>query len=231
MKLSIVSHYYNNLPAVRRVISSFADMERRHPGQFDFVLVDDHSSDLVPEDEFAKVQNLRVFRIREDVAWNMPAARNIGVFEAACDKILLIDVDHIVNPEHTTELLALAERMSELDKYVFRRFATSGTDRQEVRYHLNSFLMTKAGFEKAGGFEELFSGHYGCEDKYFAVCCRSKGMIEKKTTEVELLVERGLHTPHLNRDKTLNLEILNSLMSEGHFRAKKVLAYPYDRVV
>ena len=48
--------------------------------------------------------NLTWIRIREDIAWNQPGARNLGAVYAKSDKILITDLDHEF-PEATLRAL------------------------------------------------------------------------------------------------------------------------------
>lgn len=224
MRLSIVSHYYGNAAAVELMLSSFRGLAAAKPGAFDFVLVDDHSHESISPQSFEGVEGLRVFRIVEDVRWNMPAARNIGVHEARCEKILLMDIDHIIDPSSADTLLSDAEKLKPGQIGSFRRMKKSERVWMEVDPHINSFMIHKADFLAVGGYEEQFSGNYGHEDKFFKVCCRRNGIDESIVLDTVFFV-RGARTPHLDRDKSVNTEILNLLLESKVTKAQKTMAY------
>jgi glycosyltransferase involved in cell wall biosynthesis len=230
LKLSVVSHYYNNASSVEKALQSYRDMASAHPGAFEFILVDDHSHEPMDPKIFEGLENLRVFRITADVAWNMPAARNIGVHEAASDKVLLLDIDHVVEPGGVEGLLADAERLS-LGK--IGHFQRMKRDRKlggwrQIEPHINSFMIHKSDFLRAGGFEERFSGNYGAEDKYFQVCCRRSGITDV-VFDTKLLVS-GSATENLDRDKSVNTVILEDLLERRVYKAEKFMTYSYSRI-
>ncbi|MEH3144328.1 MAG: glycosyltransferase family A protein [Methylobacterium frigidaeris] len=231
MKLSIVSHFYNNEESVSKAVESYREMSRLHPETFDFVLVDDHSHDAIDANLFSDVENLRVFRIIEDVAWNMPAARNIGVQEAFCDKIVLMDIDHLVDPTQIGNLLSDAERLKVGQIGQFRRrkrVKNSDHEWIEIASHINSFMIHKSDFIRVGGYEENFSGNYGHEDKFFKVCCRRCNMTEI-AFDTTLLVQ-GRATQQLDRDKSVNTTKLENLLRNQTWRAERYLTYKWEMI-
>ncbi|NKX45336.1 glycosyltransferase family 2 protein [Roseicyclus persicicus] len=228
MQLSIVSHYYNNVSAVEKMIASFAQMERDFPDYFDFVLVDDHSHKPVPLNMFEGLRNLRVFRIKEDVAWNMPAARNIGVHEARCEKIVLLDIDHGFHRDDTRSLMLDAERLQQNEIGHFPRMKKEKGGWVEINPHINSFLICRSDFMRVGGYDESFSGSYGCEDKFFQVCCRKNGIKRKLMSTMAFVVASA--TQDLDRDKSINQTILERLMSKPVPRAEKFMTYSWEKI-
>ena len=221
MRLSVVSHFYNNASAVEAMLASFRNMSRVSPGAFDFILVDDHSHEAVDPTLFEGIENLRVFRIVEDVAWNMPAARNIGVYEARCEKILLMDIDHVVDPTQVDNLLSDADRLGIGKLGYFKRKKRVNDGLTELASHINSFIIHGSDFLKSGGYEEDFSGHYGHEDKFFRICCRRNG-IKEVPLETTLIVKDSA-TRNLDRDKSFNTVILNRLIEEGATKPTKYM--------
>lgn len=228
MKLSIVSHYYGNAPAVELMLSSFRGLAAARPGAFDFVLVDDHSHEPIDTKRFEGIEGLRVFCIVEDVRWNMPAARNIGVHEALCGKILLMDIDHIVDPSLVDVLLDDAEGLSPGEIGSFPRMKRANGGWKQVDPHINSFMLHKSDFLAMGGYEEQFSGNYGHEDKFFKVCSRRHGLVSTMLKTV--LFVRGSATPELDRDKSVNTVILNRLLDSKASKAQKTMTYNWERI-
>lgn len=231
MKISIVSHYYNSPGFIFPFLDMLRALSVSYPGVVDSVLVDDHSHELVDPDHFRGIENLRVFRIDEDVAWNMPGARNIGVKEALCEKILLLDADHVVGPESFSKLLSDAEQLKRGQIGQFRRKKRTGSSPEEwvdVPSHINSFLIHKSDFLAVGGYDESFSGNYGHEDKFFKVCCR-----RHEIREIQLntpLLAQGHHTPKLDRDKSINRAILDKYLSGNVNVSQKSLSYHWHKI-
>lgn len=231
MPLSIISHYYNNSASVEKAVAAYREISRLHPEMFEFVLIDDHSHEPISQDLFEGIPSLRVFRILEDVAWNMPAARNIGVSEARFNKLLIMDIDHMVDLSRFDLFLSDVEALKIGEIARFRRKRRSLTNQNEwieIRSHMNSFLIHKSDFVDVGGYEEEFSGHYGQEDKFFTACCRKNGIAEVMLDSY--LVLQGKATSNLVRDKTVNADKLDSILKEKTFRASKYLTYKWTQI-
>lgn len=211
------------------MVKTFAEMDEEFPDEFDFVLVDDHSHEPVPLSVFENVRNLRVFRIVEDVAWNMPAARNIGVAEALCEKIVILDIDHGFASRDARSLLLDAEGLAsgELGHFPRMKMDKSG-QWVEIDHHINSFLICKSDFIRIGGYDESFSGHYGCEDKFFQACCRRNGITRKLMSTRTFVV--GGSTRNLDRDKSVNLAILERLMKKLIPKAERFMTYKWESI-
>jgi hypothetical protein len=158
----------------------------------------------------------------------MPAARNIGVHEARCEKIVLLDIDHGFRSDDTQSLMLDAERLAPSEIGHFPRMKKEGGEWIEIRPHINSFLICKSDYMRIGGYEESFSGHYGCEDKFFQVCCRKNG-IRHKLMSTHTFVVAGA-TQNLDRDKSVNQAVLDRLMENPLPRAEKFMTYGWERV-
>ncbi len=229
-RVSIVTHFYNNPYCLDRMLRSFEGLAQAHPGAIEFIIVDDHSDPAPDPAIYDGIPDLRVFRLLDDVAWNMPGARNIGVHEAQSDMILLMDIDHIIDPQHNDRLLTLVDTFEPRTVATFGRIWRKPSGRTKRKPgHINSFLIRKSDYLSVGGFEELFSGHYGHEDKYFKVCCRRNG-IKETELELDLLIEPGTFTKVLDRDRSHNDTILKDLLQGGVFKAQKTLSFPYERI-
>ncbi len=110
---------------------------------------------------------VRVFRIDVDIRWNQDAARNIGAFEAEASWLLLTDIDHLVPPK--TLVWLLSSTLGKKTVYRFQRMTLEamGKDRvTEYKPHPNSWLMTREMYNRIGGYDERFAGHYGTDAEF-----------------------------------------------------------------
>ena len=86
--------------------------------------------------------------------------------------ILFTDIDHIL----TNSVLDAAEEMSEEHPMIhFRRHYGEldetgkliNINPEELKPHMNTFVISKERFEALGGYDESFCGKYGGDDKDF----------------------------------------------------------------
>lgn len=183
--VTIVLPYYNQPEMLRWQLTnwlSYADTSC-----FEFIVVDDGSEvrplQAVRGDnrlqEHLKELPLRIFRIDEDIPWNRGEARNIGWKEARTDWIFQMDADHVLGETCAAELLEWF-KCSDIPNpdpahwYRFRRFRVGAADHTrnkdaiprhekygEIKPHIDSYLCTKAMYERAGGYNLAFSGCLG----------------------------------------------------------------------
>jgi len=124
------------------------------------IVVDDCSPDPAWAEDLGLP--MRLYRMQKDIAWNQDACRNLAVKEAETDWVLMTDMDHIV-PEQTWRRVITGS----LDPNTAFRFArVSMPKRDAYKPHPNSWLMTTAVFEKAGGYDERFAGYYGTDGDF-----------------------------------------------------------------
>jgi hypothetical protein len=164
IKLSYITHFYFN----QGDTSTLTDLLRRYAeypadilDHLQFVLVDDGSPAKVEIPEDLNL-NVLLLRINEDIPWNQPGARNLGVTCARSDKIVLTDLDHEFPAETLREMIR--RKNPGRTMYKVRRYDTSGRRRST---HSNTFFMSRGRFMKLYGYDEEFSGHYGCDDTTF----------------------------------------------------------------
>jgi hypothetical protein len=105
---------------------------------------------------------LEVYRIGVDIPWNQDAARNIGVEHAANDWLLLTDMDHEV-PEATWRGLIFGDVTK---GWVYRFSRVSAPSMEAYKPHPNSWFITKAIWDKCGGYDERFAGFYGTDGDF-----------------------------------------------------------------
>lgn len=113
--------------------------------------------DCYPE-PLGPLDGMKVYRIIDDIKWNQPGARNLGV-HVSNGWIINVDIDHLVTKE----------MVEEMRKYVWQRGHIYFLGREDDDMLHNFFLVHKDDFEHAGGWDEDFSGHWGYDDYYFGI--------------------------------------------------------------
>lgn len=220
-----------SLDALLRIYSGYPPevIER-----IEFVIVDDASP--IPVQIPADIDlNLRLLRIREDIAWNQGGARNLGVLYSRCDKILATDLDHLFSAATLAHILALPRLGRRM--YRFRRKGQGG---ELIKPHPNSFVMSRGRFLELFGVDEEFSGHYGCEDGMFWRWQRYNGtrfsFFPQRYASQLRDYDRKRSDHSLDRDATYNIEMKHRKIREweiwgargGHSR--RFLEFTWDLV-
>lgn len=202
------------------------------------LIVDDGSPVKFDPELLKKIRvplNLTFLRIKEDIPWNQGGARNLGVVYAPSEKILLTDLDHYFT-ESALEVL-LRQKVPRKVIYKMARYRQG----KLIRCHPNTFLLCRSRFLELFGYDEEFSGNYGCDDEMFTYWQYMIGTRFRwlpKSCAVHLRdfdVETETHT--LVRDRARNLELLAERRAalrdhgpdSGHSR--KFLAFTWDTVV
>lgn len=231
MTITVVANVYNNQSALEVFIKKMKPIQSAAPGRFEFVIVDDHSHDAIDLDVFDGLTDVRVYRVTEDVRWNMPGARNIGALEARRRCILFLDIDHIIPLDQVETLLSDAEGLAPGRRLTPIRHRASGSRAgEELKPNINCFLINRSDFFLAGGYEEDFAGHYGQEDKYFRYCCRRNG-VEDQAAKFTLGLMSNSSTRGLDRDKARNEVILDVLVDRHIVRARRAFSYGYTQLL
>jgi hypothetical protein len=172
-EFTLVVPYYRQPVMLRHQIEAWEE----YPPEARILLVDDGSPEPAREvvEECASpglLERLTLYRIGVDIPWNRGGARNLGALVAETDWIVHVDIDHVLPA-------ALARRLVDFDAdprrwYRFERFRVGRADETrrkdkiaddvefgKIHPHIDSYLITRALFWEAGGYNEDFSGCLG----------------------------------------------------------------------
>jgi hypothetical protein len=187
MMLSLVMPYYMNPDMLALQFATWAEWSDKAKAQIEIVIVDASSPQPAVEVERPDgLPELRIFRVAEDRPWAQHAARNIGANEATAPWLLLTDMDHVLTAEYADALL---KRLGQLDAntayFLHRIEADTGlptvSDAGDMKPHPNSFVMSKALYWRAGGYDEDYCGVYGTDglfkSRLFAIA--ERGFLKK----------------------------------------------------
>ena len=97
----------------------------------------------------------------------------------------------------------------------------------DVEPHINSFLITRQGFFKAGGYDEDFSGHYGFEDVAFRMMWRKHVGTEVLLTDIAF-EQIAFRTSGLDRDLQRNQALIAQRAAAGLPKPKGMLRFAWS---
>jgi len=225
--LTIITHVYNAQAGLDHQIALWRQLDAELRARLEFVVIDDFSDPPLTVDRSAELPalNLRLLRVQDDIDWNMPGCRNLAAVQARSDWLLFFDIDNVLSPEDMAKVVVALPRLDRTLRYVFRRTL----DGQEVEPHLNSFLVSRWGFLRAGGYDEDFCGHYGYEDVLFRNMWRKHVGSEVLLTDVAF-DQLGWKTAGLDRDPSRNQTLLHTLAAQGFPKPKGMLRFAWAEV-
>ncbi|MAS96514.1 MAG: glycosyl transferase [Verrucomicrobiales bacterium] len=202
----VVNCYFDKeSAALDDLLNLYASYDPMLLDRLQLVIVDDGSPLKITPEKLPL--NLAFLRIMENIPWNQGGARNLGVVYAPSEKIIMTDLDHYFTE---SALFGMLDRkVPRKVIYKMPRYR----EEQLVRHHPNTFLLCRSRFLELFGYDEEFSGNYGCDDAMFVNWQYMMGtsfrwLPEKCAVRLrDFDVERETHS--LVRDREQNLELLN----------------------
>ena len=146
---NIVTCYFNEELLLKKQEKLWEGLPNR------IIVIDDHSTEVVKT-------KYEAYRVDDDIAWNQPGARNLGLTVADDGWVLLHDIDHYFKTEDLKALMDMPKKQGYI--YIFHRTTFTGVG-QSTTY--STLLLEKKTYWDIGGFNENFSGHYGYDDVNF----------------------------------------------------------------
>lgn len=104
-----------------------------------------------------------IYRMQEDIPWNQDACRNLCVYQAKTDWVLLTDMDHVPSGKLLRRIVE-DDDLFDSHVYTFRR--VNAPDHDLYKPHPNSWFMTRVMYNKVGGYDERFRGFYGTDGMF-----------------------------------------------------------------
>lgn len=135
---------------------------------FRAVIVDDGSpgdpaiEHLTPDS--LPLTSIELYRIKQNIPWNVGGARNLGMDRAPDGWCLLTDIDHLLEKAAAIELLNC---LALFEAAEFGTFARRWADGRKLHSHPNSFLLQRSLYWKVGGCDEDWSGWWGAGEQVF----------------------------------------------------------------
>lgn len=208
IKLTYITHFYCDEPekieSINELLENYASYPSEILDQTHFVIVDDGSPISYEPRHFNL--NLTWLRITDDIPWNNPGARNLGVTYAKSENILITDSDHALPPKTMSYLIGRPDCGKSF--YKFKRMTPSGKLRAA---HSNLFFMARSRFMRFFGYDEEFCGHYAHDDMWFVKFQKWNGSLQRHIPSRYHAYHRkvkGLtHNHSLIRDLSTNEEL------------------------
>jgi hypothetical protein len=219
-RLTIITHVYNAQGPVAQQLALWQQYDPALLAELEFIVIDDHSDELLQVDPGPL--KLRLIRVEDDIDWNMPGCRNLAATLAASEWLLFFDVDNVASEASVRKILLALPRLDARRLHVFRRVQ----DGVDVEPHINSFLISRQGFWRAGGYDEDFSGHYGFEDVAFRMMWRKHVGTEVLLTDIAF-EQIAFRTSGLDRDTARNQLLIQARAAAGMPKPRGMLRFAW----
>lgn len=159
-KLSLVMAYYRAPLMLKRHTETWGLYSEYVKKRLRVILVDDGSPEPITPPAVKGVE-VHVFRIKQNIPWNMDGARNLAMFHCPDKFALMTDMDHLLEPGEAEKLI----RNPWLRGYFYypSRVDIHGN---EQKRHPNSFVLAVEDFWRIGGYDEDFAGYYGSDANF-----------------------------------------------------------------
>ena len=156
-KITLSLSYFNDFKYLHQHLENWKD----YSNLVKFQIIDDCSSEkLIDKIDKTLVNSLdiSIYRVRDDIKWNIPGVRNLGATVCSTEWILFCDMDQYFLK---SDILKLDQRISNpnFDKNKFYSFSRIGLEKTA-----GTMLISKDSFWKSGGYDEDMIGNYGYND-------------------------------------------------------------------
>lgn len=238
--VTLILPYYDNAGMLREQQRQWRALSEDIRAALHIVVVDDGSptspaAKAVDPDTRGALASFRLFRTQVDVRWNWIFCRNLGVYQAATEWVLMTDMDHVVPLE--TWRRVMRGKLNPL--YAYRLSRVVAPTMAPLHPHPNTWLMTRHMFgERIGGYDERFSGVYGSDGHFHS-------RVEEWAKHVELLPEVAIvypesviadactttYTRKEPFDRDQRKVIKDAIRALGTSYAPLRLTFPWERVL
>ena len=205
-RLTINLSYYGEYETLLRHLDIWRQANTITP-LIKFNIIDDGASiSLIPKkDEIQAygIKNLSVFRIIEDIPWNIPGARNLAITVSSTSWILFQDMDQYFNLAALSQLQKLSLGTKNGAVYTFAR--------SNGRFTAGTMLARKEDLIRVHMHDEDTVGNYGYNDQLLRGKLFRQGIVEYQLQDI--LCEE-FRTPLTgDRNTSINEEKYYSILS------------------
>jgi len=157
--LSVIATTYGQ----PKTLDAWLDQMHRWPtDSVQVVIIDDCGDPRAFKEPNYRVRNLVLLRVDEDIPWNQPGARNLGIAHAKAPVLLIVDGDMELAEEMAPSFLEAACGLTP-GKVIIPSIRYQM--RNEINnVHAHNYLIRKDDMAQLGGYDEDYCGHYGWED-------------------------------------------------------------------
>ena len=205
--------YYNQDKMLDKQIENWNSYSDDIRDQVKFILVDDCSMQNSTEGfDFSECGvDLDVYRVLDDVYFNVPGAVNLGADKTETEWFIKQDMDTIIPEETMSKLLELIE--SDPEKTIYKFYRTNGTEISNAnKITPGQFMIRKNDFWSIGAWDEDFCEDYGMNDPAFFWRASQDNYTVIEGYDLHVTID-GDGESDIERDCSVNSELLDQKKS------------------
>ena len=231
--------YYNQTEVLRRHVLCWKSWPHALLEKFSFCIVDDASKlkavEVLSDLDLGKL-DLSIYRVQEDLKYNIAGVRNLAAEECKTEWMLITDMDTLVSEELAHQLLPLSRSKPTAWSRLMRKGVCYKFNRRVLgdpahvknnQLHPAVCLIRKEDYWKVGGCDEDLVGHYGQTDPVFWY--RAKGklkVIPKQKLYLDYIPEGE---SDIERDTSHNAKLFEDKKKTGNWSTDFV-RFKWERV-
>jgi len=167
--ITLLHPYYDHRAMLNYQLAEWNSWSNDNKKYTQIILIDDCSKVHPFDPKKHNINcNLDVYKIADDILWNVSGARNLGFKLAETSWVIAMDMDLILENKELNKI----RKLDFSDKYkIYFPNRKRITGKHEVERkeppHCNSYIINKEIFWEVGGYDEDFAGGWGSEDSFF----------------------------------------------------------------
>lgn len=227
--LTIIMAYYENHTMLQKQLHMMRSYDRKILKNLHYIVVDDGSPKAPARIDSEAPCQLSIYRVGVDVRWNQDACRNIGAHHATTDWLLLTDMDHMIPAETMHALMT----QSIAGEHAYRFERVSAPDMLAYKPHPNSWFMTKAMYDRVGGYDERLAGWYGTDGDFLERVQKEAPILRLALPLIRVPREviPDASTTTLTRKSPKDFEMIQSIRKRHAHERPLSLSFPYEKIL
>jgi hypothetical protein len=208
MKFSYFAPYYNQHRCLPLHIKFWRRWTAKQKRDTEIILIDDCSTTPLDISLLRGLDlDIKVYRIAEDLFWNVSGVKNLGFKLAKHDWVITADFDNVITSDTLYGLQDLDYSDTKVMYWPYLNFPSEKIPTRLREPHVNSYVMNKQFYWETGGYSEAFTGNHGYEDSFFhQVILPPHNPIKIELPEVWF---RWIRDPYVSRSRDKNDNLTN----------------------
>lgn len=231
--VSVVTPFYNHGKTIEETVATVLGQTFQN---FEYIIVNDGSSDEFSNDVFAKIKDEKITKINQKNS-GVAQARNNGIFKARGKYILCLDSDDKIDPTYLEKAVTIFESNPHID-IVYSDMQFFGLEEKiykepdfDPRMLFNNNIITTASvfrrraWEKVGGYKSKI----GFEDWEFWINLVENGSFAKRIPEPLFLYRRAIESRYIEDKKKsdANISEIKNMHKDYFKKLTHVFRYKY----
>jgi len=184
--IEILVPYYRNFNMLKFQIKNWKSWSYEIRKDINIIIVDDGSPEPLDSNKLKceNMLNLLLYRIKENIPWNIAGAKNLLADQCESEWFLMHDIDYVVPYKAINKILKLD--MSN-QKIYYNFHVENITIPKRRRISKIAMLMNRETFWSVGGFNEALSGKWGLQMSDLRVRLKKQGILPTVCKNIVLL--------------------------------------------